>query len=347
MEDNRQGNQESSNVNFEVGYFRPEDAEGIVSLFNAVYGDGYPIQLFYDPQAIIAANETGEYYSVVARTKAGQVIGVIHLYRSSPFENIYESGVGLVLKEYRNAGVNTRLMDYLYEEFVPQKENIEELFGEAVCNHDFIQKAAMRAKHIEMGMEIALMPAAAYTKEKSAFGRVATLDYFRCYKPKPHLVYVPKPYEKELRWLYSRLDDTRDIELSDVKAKAPKDTASRIEMKFFDFAQVARFTVHEIGDDFTEAFRTMEAQAIVKQAVVLQVCLNLTTPWISFAVNMLRDRGYFFGGALPRWFDGDGMLMQKVRCSPDFEDIVLESADAKKILEIIEEDWERTEDLRA
>lgn len=342
MENNGQ-----ATVKFEVGYFRPEDAEGIVSLFKAVYGDGYPIRLFYDSQAIIAANEAGEYYSIVARTDVGQVIGVIHLYRSAPFQNMYESGVGLVLKEYRNAGVNSRLMKYLYEEFVPGKENIEELFGEAVCNHVFVQKAAMHFKHIEMGLEVALMPAAAYTKEKSAFGRVATLDYFRCYKPKPHQIYVPKAYEKELRWLYSRLDDTREIELSDVKAKAPKETVSNIEMKFFDFAQVARFMVHEIGEDFTDVFRNMEAQAIVKQAVVLQVCLNLTTPWISSAVNMLRDRGYFFGGALPRWFDGDGLLMQKVRCSPDFEDIVLESADAQKLLEIIEEDWERTEDLRA
>ena len=77
MEDNRQ----KEKGNFDVGYFRPEDAEGIVNLFNAVYGDGYPIRLFYDPQAIIAANEAGEYYSIVARTSTGQVIGVIHLYR--------------------------------------------------------------------------------------------------------------------------------------------------------------------------------------------------------------------------------------------------------------------------
>lgn len=341
------GDNQQAAVNFEVGYFRPEDAVGIVNLFKAVYGDGYPIRLFYEPQAIIAANEAGEYYSIVARNDAGQVIGVIHLYRSAPFQNIYESGVGLVLKEYRNAGVNTRLMEYLYEEFVPQKETIEELIGEAVCNHVFIQKAGLRAKHIEMGLEVALMPAAAYTKEKSSFGRVATLDYFRCYKPKPHKIFIPKAYDDELRWLYSRLDDTREMELSDVKAKAPADTASRIEMKFFDFAQVARFMIHEIGDDFIEAFRNMEAQAIVKQAVVLQVCLNLTTPWINSAVNMLRDRGYFFGGALPRWFDGDGLLMQKVRCSPDFEDIVLETEDAEKLLEIVQEDWERTEDMRA
>lgn len=347
MEDNQPGNPETAKENFEVGYFRPEDAEGIVNLFKAIYGENYHIRLFYDPAAVIAANEAGEYYSIVARTASGQIIGVDHLFRSAPFSNIYEAGIGLVLKEYRNTGVNTRMLEYLYEEFVPQKENIEEVAGEPVCNHVFMQKTVARFKHKEMAMEIALMPAAVYAQEQSARGRVAALACFRSYKPKPHLIYIPKPYEEELRWLYSRLDDTREINIADVKAKAPENTASRIEMKLFDFAQVARINVHEIGDDFTEAFRNLEAQAITGKAEVLQVCLNLTIPWLAATVSMLRDRGYFFGGALPRWFDGDGLLMQKVRCSPDFENIVLESADAKKLLDIIEEDWERTEDMRA
>ena len=114
---------------FTVEYFRPEDAEGIVRLFHAVYGEHYPIRLFYDPAAIIAANRDGRYYSIVARTASGEVIGVNHLYLSSPCKSLYESGVGLVLKEYRNTGANTRMLQYLYEEFVPRKENIEEVFG--------------------------------------------------------------------------------------------------------------------------------------------------------------------------------------------------------------------------
>lgn len=347
MEENKPGNPEKAKENFEVGCFRPEDAEGIVNLFNAVYGDGYPIRLFYDPAAIIAANEAGEYYSIVARTTTDNIIGVSHLYRSAPFSSIWEAGVSVVLKEYRNSGANNRIMEYLHEEFVPQKKNVEEVICEAVCNHVFMQKTSTHLKHKEMALEIALMPAGAYTQEKSSFGRVAALAFFRSYKPKPHLIYIPESYEEELRWLYSRLDDIREINVADIKAKAPENTASRIEMKLFDFAQVARINVHEIGDDFTEAFRNIEAQAITGKAVVLQVCLNLTIPWLAATVSMLRDRGYFFGGALPRWFDGDGLLMQKVRCSPDFEDIVLESKDAEKLLEIVEEDWERTEDLRA
>ena len=41
---------------FYIDTFRPEDAQGIVRLFRAVYGEHYPIQLFYDPQTIIAVN---------------------------------------------------------------------------------------------------------------------------------------------------------------------------------------------------------------------------------------------------------------------------------------------------
>jgi hypothetical protein len=61
----------------------------------------------------------------------------------------------------------------------------------------------------------------------------------------------------------------------------------------------------------------------------------------SVAVGILRERGYFFGGPLPRWFNGDGLLMQKLLCPPDFEGIVLVSDFAKQFLEFIKEDWRR------
>ena len=77
---------------FTVGYFRPEDAEGIVCLFHAVHGDGYPIRLFYDPATIIAANRDDRHYSIVARTASGDVVGVTYLYHPAPGQSLDESG---------------------------------------------------------------------------------------------------------------------------------------------------------------------------------------------------------------------------------------------------------------
>jgi hypothetical protein len=324
---------------FTVGNFRPDDADGIVELFRAVYGEGYPIRMFYDPAAITAANEEGRYYSICARTASGEVIGMVHAYLSAPCNYLYEWGVGLVRKECRNWGVSNRLGDYLCNNFVAEHPHIETLFGEAVCNHPYMQKSVTRFNFVETAIEVALMPAEAYTQEKSAAGRVATLNAYRCYKQKPHRIFLPLAYEQELRWIYDHLDDTRDVVVSG--REMPGDKPTRANLTVFDFARVARIAVPESGGDFRERVYALESEGLTKNAVVFQVWLNLTEPWVGAAVEVLRERGYFFGGPLPRWFDGDGLLMQKLLCSPDFEGIVLVSDFAKELLGFIREDWRR------
>ncbi len=343
MTDNNERTTQKAPEPFAVDSFRPEDAEGIVQLFHAVYGDGYPIRLFYDPEQIIAANAEGRYYSIVARTDAGQVIGAMHLYRSAPCKSLYEAGVGLVQKEYRNSGANTRLLDFLYNDFVPRNPHIEEVFGEAVCNHPYMQKAIERFHFVETAIEVALMPAEAYTREKSAQGRVATVNAFRCYQPKLHRIFLPAPYEQELRWIYARLDNAREIVPS--VAQMPGGEPSRAGLEMFDFARVARIAVRDSGVDFRDCIIDREREAGIRKAVVLQVWLDLSQPWVGEAVACLRDLGYFFGGALPRWFDGDGLLMQKLLCPPDFEGIVLVSDFAKELLDVIKVDWERAKEI--
>ena len=324
---------------FHVGEFRAEDAEGLVSMFRAVYGEHYPIQIFYDPKAIIAANREGRYISIVARTDSGKVIGAAHLYRPAPGKSLYEWGVGLVLKEYRNWGINKRLACFLCNEFVPRHPHIAELFGEDVCNHVFMQKSTAAFGLRETAIEVALMPAEAYARENSATGRVATLDVFRCYVSKPHRIFLPPVYEAIMRQIYGRLDDDRDIVLSD--GILPGTTTTKAELTIFDFARVARIAVPQLGSDFATCLSVLEEQALAKNVVVFQAAVNLAEPWTGHAVNILRDRGYFFGGALPRWFDTDGLLMQKLLCPPDFDKIVLYSEEAKQLLEFIQKDWER------
>ena len=140
---------------------------------------------------IIDAKETGKYHSIVARAPSGEIIGATHLYNSSPYAGLYESGVGLMLKEYRNSGVFGALLSHVLNEFAFRTPHMEEIFGESVCNHAFSQKVIAPFRTVETAIEVALMPAEAYVQEKSAHGRVATLDNFRCYVPKPHRIFIP------------------------------------------------------------------------------------------------------------------------------------------------------------
>lgn len=327
---------------FEVGSFRPEDAEGIASLFRAVYGEAYPVRVFYDPQALTEANAAGTYYSVVARKEDGTVVGVVHLFRSAPYQALYELGSGLVLPEYRKQGLNRRLFEFALEQWVPRHAGIEEVWGEPVCNHVINQKAVIDFHYIETAFEVALMPAEAYDKEKSASGRVAALSAFRCYKPSPHTIYLPSVYEKELRFLYSALDDERTILISD--RRLPDSTASHADMTVFDFAGVCRIAVQRMGSDFDTYMRQMEAKALDQNLVVFQAWLNLGCPWVGAAVDLLRDRGYFLGGLLPRWFGEDGLLMQKIVIDPDFGSVKLFSDRAKQIFSMVRAEWLRTQE---
>jgi hypothetical protein len=328
-----------SDIQYTVDLFRPEDARGIVRLFESVYGNDYPIRIYYDPEQLKHANHTGACHSVVARTTDGQVVGVHNLVRSAQYDSTYEWAAGLVLKEYRSLRITERIVEHLMNDLVPRL-GIEEVFGEPACNHTHIQKMSARMGFIETALELSLMPASAYSKEKSASGRVTTLLQFRCFKPKPHNVFLPLAYEEELRFLYSALDDSRT--LVPVEEHGPEAVRSEVSVQFFDFAQVARIAIHHAGEDVDSRLAEIEQDALRRNVVVLQAWLRLDTPAVASAVHTLRARGYFMGGILPRWFDGDGLLMQQIRGRPDFQSIALYSDRARNILKMVAQDWERS-----
>jgi len=324
---------------FSVDDFHPEDAEGIVELFRAVYEDSYPVRLFYNPREITVANREGSAYSIVARTPAGKVVGATHLFRHANLPNMYEWGAGLVLKECRTLGVNQALSEFLHHQFLPTQPHIEEIFGEPVCNHTHLQKACNAFGYVETGIEAALMPAEAYMNEKSAKGRVATLCCFRSCASKPHRIFLPADYEGILRKIYTRMDDQRELCLS--AAPVPETSSTEAESQIFESAGVSRLTFFSAGRDFAARLTDLENSARKKKAVVFQSYVNLTQPWAGQIASILRQRGYFFGGLLPRWFDGDGLLMQKLHCPPDFDGIVLFSEFSKELLHYIRGDRDR------
>ncbi len=324
---------------YEFDFFRPEDAEGVSWLFRTVYGDGYPIKTFIEPKLLIEENAAGRTISSVARTPKGDIVVHAALFHSAPYERVCESGAGLVHPSYRGGkGIYTALGMHTVEA-AAKKYGIEQVFGEPVCNHVFAQKGTASAGWITQAVEVDLMPAEAYDKEKSASGRVTALLDFKTLQSKPHTVYLPAVYKEALQFLYSGLDDGRDFQSASDDASLH--SVTDIRPQFFDFAKVARLAVHEAGADFKDDLEKEEQFALGKGALVLQVWLKLSWPWIGQAVDILRKRGYFLGGILPRWFDVDGMLMQKIIRKPNWEGIQLFFDRAKKLLELVKADWQQ------
>lgn len=322
-----------------IDFFQPQDAQGIADLFREVYGEGYPIKMYYDPEALTLGNARGDCCSIVARDETGRVVGVTHGVRTAPFEGLYESAAGLVSKAYRSQGISKRLQWFLLHRWAVSRPQVAGLFGEPVCNHLQLQKTWQDLGAVETGLEVALMPAEAYDREKSRQGRVACLTAYLPVKSRPHSIYLPEVYTEALTFLYQSFIEERTFASS--VEPLPKDHPTQHQIRVFAFASIARVVFQDIGFDLETCLEEIEGERKARDLKVVQVFLKLGCPWIGAAVNRFRAKGYFLGGVLPRWFDEDGLLMQKLFCPPEWEEIQLYSDRAREILEIIRADRDR------
>ena len=320
----------------EIGLFRPQDAPGVAALFRAVYGQGYPVKVYYQPDQLSAAVERGDIIQVVARTPRGEVVGVENMFVSAPFKGVLEMGAGLVALAYRNRGLSKDMNRYLMDEVIPLK-NVPMTFGEPVCNHIYQQKARDALGYVATALEVDLMPAAAYSQEKSATGRVAALMSFKGYEPGFHAVYLPPRYAQALGDIYAGTDLRRDFMEGDSAAGLHGRTV--INSQVFDFAQVARVAVPEIGADLEPRLDELLSGLRAQDVEVIQAWLPLASPLAAAAVEILRVRGFFLGGVLPRWFDQDGLLMQKTAGQPDWQGIKVYGQQSERIFQLVRQDW--------
>lgn len=334
-----QNSSDGTQRSFKVGLFDPVDAEGVARLFRSVHGDNYPIKIFYDPAKLTRANEQGDYYSVVARSKSGEIIGIHNLFRSAPSRDVYEWGVGLVLKEWRDVGVSATIVRHMLEKVVPRL-GMHTVFGEPVTIHVQMQKQGQAYGFETTALEIGLMPGEAYSGEDVTAGRVSTLLFFLCYRNIPQAVYLPASYDEALRFMYGNF--SLDRSFHEAGEPIPGRTVSESHMDVFDFAKVARIAFLETGSDFAEHMSDLESEAEGKGAIVIQVWLKLTSPWVGEVVKVLRGKGFFLGGVLPQWFESDGLLLQELLFTPDFDSIQLHSDRARRIRDLVKSDWEQT-----
>ena len=320
---------------FFVDRFRAQDAAGVAGLFLAVYGEAYPLKQYYSPEWLTQANASNEVISVVARTATGDIVSHMAAYRSAAVNpRLYELGIGLTLSEYRAQQASSRIGDCLTG-MLPSLA-LDGVYGEAVCNHTGMQKISYLMNLVDTAVEIDLMPAEAYAAEKSAPGRVSCLFNFRSLVDVPQTLHVPQACLEAVRFILEAVPGARTIAPATL---APGVAESSIETKIFDFAAVSRCQVIVCGEDIAAALERMEQLADEKQCTTRQVFLNLADPGIGRAAELLRARGYSLAGLTPRWFGGDGLLLQKMLHAPGFSQVKLCHERARQLLALVEADW--------
>jgi hypothetical protein len=323
-----------------VTLFSPEDAPGVTALFRAVYGNDYPVKAYLEPDNLIRENRAGTIVSSVAKTTEGHIVGHNALFNSAPCKQVFETGAGLVHKDYRGGqGIFTQMVAHGLALGPERFEHIEQVFGEPVCNHPFSQKLGRKTGFVTRALEVNLMPAEAYAKEGSARGRVSALLYFKTIRSRPCAVHMPAVYADLFDFFYEDMDDDRDFVLSD--QPLPPDSTTRLTTQVFDFAGVARIALEEAGSDLETVFPKEEARLLNAGIRVIQVWVSTGVPFAGAVVDFFRSGGYFLGGVLPRWFDSDGLLMQKVMDPPEWDQMVLYYPRDREIGKMVRADHEQ------
>ncbi len=328
-------------VEWTVDFFKPEDANGVVELFRSVYGNEYHMKSIYDPDQLIAEQLSGKTYRAVVRTTGGEIIGHTAFCATSQLNPaLYEALQLLVRHDWRGTSVATELNRFAIPG-IPVKFGLKQVWGEAVCNHVSSQRAYTENLYAETGCELALLPGAGMARSMKVAdaGRVAVIVVFRPYEARPQTIYLPTVYWKELEYLYADFDHGHRFLPGDAHLPAKQKTQGKLEL--YSQVAVARMNFTAIGSDFSDLLTQFDHQASENGILVYQVFLPLTVAATGEAVDILRRCGYFLGGVMPRWFGDDGLLMQKVLGSPNFEGVRLYTERAKNILELVTADWQR------
>jgi len=327
-------------------HFEPADAPGVARLIYQVYGDDYPVDEPYIPELLIEANRTGRIRTFVVAAADGSIMGQAAFYQSSPpNKRFYEYGQMLVDKAYRGSFAAARMHQFAVKNMFGRLEGVDAEFGEAVCHHLVTQKMSRGVEYIECGLEVGLMPQAAYAGE-GVTGRVSCLLHVRVNEPGAGLLFFPSCWREQVQAILPTWKLTRDERVSDPVLCPPEGSATELEMQSFAFAGVTRLNVAAAGADFAARLEAELAGAKARGHALVQAYLNLGAPWTSHAAETLRRAGFFFAGFVPLWFGPrgagpDALLVQRFLSPQVLADIKTQSEEGAAVAAMVLADMAR------
>lgn len=320
-----------------IAGFRNSDAGAIVQLFREAYGDNYLKSSIYDPETFIVGNRTQQLISVVARTAAGEVVGHVGLSRCAPSPKVLEIGQAVVSRDHRSGGLLASMMSIAIEH-ARGGLDCELLFGAAVCNHSYSQKACLSLGLTEIGYEMDYLPERMFIAAHGPIGRVATLNYARSFAPdKDAEVYLPRPYAQNVRDVVEHLGDRRRYH--EVDESAVPSGESELTVGDMADCDVVAVNLTHAGADFEARLASLEEEARSNGRAMIKVAINLGQPEVAQVVDVLRSQEYFCGCVLPRWFGSDALLMIKTFNAPNFAGLKIQSERSQDLRDQVERDY--------
>ncbi|QJB57035.1 GNAT family N-acetyltransferase [Pseudodesulfovibrio sp. zrk46] len=320
---------------FNVSLFQPEDAPDVCALYREVYGEDFPLKYVYDPEAIVAQYDGIKHRTAMARLEGGELAGMVSMFRSAPNPLLYEVGQLMVRKTYRKRGIAEELSKATFNEF-PTQVPVKGQFGEALCNHTISQKMAEGYGLVPTALELEWLPTINFDNAETLERNITLLMMFKTLEDEPREIFVHPAYAEFVKSTCSALAIDRRVQT----AITPGEGSTQSSTNIIGDAGIATLTVSRVGADLGEVLARFEAEAASYRR---QVKVDVSQPGAPWAVDIIRENGFFLGGYLPLWFESDGIMMQKLPIPPDFSLPQFHSENGAAVMRAVKADFERME----
>ncbi|MEI8355859.1 MAG: hypothetical protein WCG31_07210 [Deltaproteobacteria bacterium] len=317
-------------------------ANMVPEVFRSIYGDNFPVEYVYHGNQILEEIESGRLNSAIALNTKGIPVGYVAIYINSPNCRLWEGGNLLVVPGCGDGDLARALFrHFLRPENMPESASAG-MFVEAVCHHYFTQVGCSKSGFVDCALMLDQTDREDFKEHAPETERGACLLQFYEQSDPISECYLPDHYFDLLQGLLKNLRPRR---VRSGSAPLPVEGDTARSDRYFAGAGMCRVSVSSIGSDWGTFLDELLVQARLRQVTSLQLVLSTALPYISAAVEEMRQRRFFLGGIFPRWFGADGIMMQQVLDKrPDYEGIKLYTAGARELLASIREDWKSVQE---
>ena len=310
----------------------------VPDIFRSVYGDAFPVPHVYRPELLAQELRQGRLSGALAFDGSGQPAGYVSIFHSAPNVRLWESGNLVVVPAFRRSDAGEVLATAAGTDgFLYSAADSDGLFREAVCCHYYTQVSSIKSGQADFALLLDELDGPSFRDNQAGSARISCVLNFRETSPPRRPVFLPAVYEPMLDRLFRQLQPRVRAAAT---APLPQDgPPTRSEDHWFAAARTWKVAVWEIGPDWPAFLAELLTEAGRREAISLQITLNMACPCLGEAVRELRAQGFFFGGLAPRWFDADGLLLQRVfGYETEYDRTKLYSPVAKELLAYIRAD---------
>ena len=320
----------------------PEDAVDLARLTYRAYGYTYS-GLAYLPEKLKEQLEFGYMKAVVVFNATGLMIANLGLFFDKPGEKVADSGMAIVDPRYRGHNLFKRMKSFAIDH--GRETGMYGLYSESVTIHPYTQKGNITLGAKEIGCLIAFIGEHITFKKINEDGlsqRQAVMLYYLKINQEPkRAVFVPGIYRDFILEIYDELGLKREVFTeSDMPSHGPGESV--VTTSFKPDINIATIIVEQYGIDIVSRIRTTVKEFCIKKVDSIYLELPLCDPETMIYVNDFRKIGFFMGGVIPEFRNGDVLKLQYLNnLFIDPSKIIVASERGKKVLSFILDDREK------